>query len=260
MKRIKVKLRGYPGWHIECSAMSMKYLGEHFDIHCGGIDHIPVHHTNEIAQSEGATGKKWVNYWLHGEFLVLDSGKMAKSVGNFITLQTLIDKGFEPLDYRYMCMTAHYRKQLTFSFESLEGAKNSHRRLRERYLEIRKSEGKIDGKKLKKYKEKFLKGVNDDLNIPLALSAVWEAVDDINLNDAEKRFLLEKFDEVLGLNFKEAKEEYIELAGEAKKLFDERENARKEKNWKRADEIRKKLQQMGYQLFDMPEGTRVKKG
>ncbi len=251
--------RGYPGWHIECSAMSMKYLGEHFDIHCGGIDHIPIHHTNEIAQSEGATGKKWVNYWIHGEFLVLETGRMGKSLGNFITLQNLTDQGFDALDYRYMCLTAHYRKQLTFALDALEGAKNSLRRLREKYIEFRKETGKADEKKLKSYKEKFTDAVNDDLNMPQALAVVWEAVDDKNLNGAEKIAVLDDFDKVLGLRLSESKEENVELTGEAKKLVEEREKARKAKDWKKSDELRNKIESLGYELKDTPEGTKVKK-
>jgi len=251
--------RGYPGWHIECSAMAMKYLGEHFDIHCGGIDHIPVHHTNEIAQSEGATGKKWVNYWLHGEFLVLETGRMGKSLGNFVTLQSLIDMGFNPLDYRYFCLNAHYRKQLTFAIDALEGAKNSLRRLREKYVEFKKEAGKIDESNVKKYKEKFLEAINDDLNMPMALAIMWEVVDDTNLNATEKIMLLDDFDRVFGLRLEESKEETVELKGEAKKLFDEREKARKNKDWKKADELRNKLSALGYILVDTPEGTKVKK-
>jgi len=251
--------RGYPGWHIECSAMAMKYLGEHFDIHCGGIDHIPVHHTNEIAQSEGATGKKWVNYWLHGEFLVLETGRMGKSLGNFVTLQSLIDMGFNPLDYRYFCLNAHYRKQLTFAIDALEGAKNSLRRLREKYVEFKKEAGKIDESNVKKYKEKFLEAINDDLNMPMALAIMWEVVDDTNLNATEKIMLLDDFDRVFGLRLEESKEETVELKGEARKLFDEREKARKNKDWKKADELRNKLSALGYILVDTPEGTKVKK-
>jgi cysteinyl-tRNA synthetase len=135
--------RGFPGWHIECSAMSIKYLGEHFDIHCGGVDHIPIHHTNEIAQSEAATGKKpWVNYWLHGEFLILENSRMGKSAGNFITLATLKEKGYDPIVYRYLCLGAHYRKPLTFSFDSLEHAKNSYERLKEIVIKIKEESTK----------------------------------------------------------------------------------------------------------------------
>jgi len=248
--------KGYPGWHIECSAMSMKYLGEHFDIHCGGIDHIPVHHTNEIAQSEGATGKKWVNYWLHGEFLVLETGRMGKSLGNFITIQKLIDQGFGPLDYRYFCLNAHYRKQLTFTVDALEGAKNAFRRLKERYFEFRKSREKADKAKFKKYEDEFLEAVNNDLNMPQALAILWQVVDDSNLNGAEKRFLMEKFDEVLGLNLKNSKEEVVALSPEARKLIEEREKARKARDWKKSDELRNRLKEIGIQVLDTPEGQK----
>ena len=169
---------GYPGWHIECCAMSSKYLGEQFDIHTGGIDHIPVHHTNEIAQAEAAFGKKpWVRYWLHGEFLVMDKGKMSKSSGEFLTLQFLIDKGYDPLAFRFLCLGAHYRKQLMFSWEAMEGASQGYRNLKNRISELKKNEISYDAENKKDfYFKKFLNFVNDDLNIPQALALLNDMI------------------------------------------------------------------------------------
>jgi cysteinyl-tRNA synthetase len=249
--------KGFPGWHIECSVMSIKYLGEHFDIHCGGIDHIPVHHTNEIAQSEAVTGKKWVNYWLHGEFLRISKGKMAKSGENFITLQTLIDKGFDPLDYRYMCLNAHYRSPLSFSFEDLKSAKKGFSKLKERFLEIKKNNKKILNSKLvKKYKNKFLQYINDDLDMPKAMALIWEVVKSKKIGGKERYGLLLDFDKVLGLNLNKVKE--IGLSEDIKKLIKEREKARKLKDYKKADEIREELRKKGIILEDTKQGVRWK--
>ena len=245
---------GWPGWHLECSAMSMKYLGDHFDIHCGGVDHIQVHHTNEIAQSEGATGKKWVNYWLHGEFLVSDKGKMAKSAGEFITLATLIDKGYDPLVYRYFCLTAHYRSKLSFSYDALESAKNSFNSFKERILEIK--ENLASKPKDNDYKWKFADAVADDLNMPIALSVVWDVIKDKDLGNNEKYELLLDFDKVLGFDIKDFKR--TEISGGIQKLVDEREAARKAKDFKKSDEIRDKLKAQGIVLEDTPQGVRWK--
>jgi cysteinyl-tRNA synthetase len=254
---------GFPGWHIECSAMSMKYLGESFDIHCGGIDHIPIHHTNEIAQSEGATGKKFVNYWLHGAFLVMGKKeKMAKSAGNILTLQTLIDKGFDPLDYRYLCLTAHYRSELEFSWESLKAARKSLLKLREKIEEFRekakKEKNESDPKIVKKYQEAFLEAINDDLNMPKALSIVWDLIKTKEKISAKDRLrLLFEFDKVLGLNLEKEKKE--EIPEEIEKLVEEREEARKKGDFKKADEIREKIKSMGYLVEDTKNGPKIKK-
>jgi cysteinyl-tRNA synthetase len=254
---------GYPGWHIECSAMSMKYLGEQFDIHCGGIDHIPIHHTNEIAQSEAATGKKpWVKYWMHGEFLVMDKGKMAKSAGGFITLQTLIDKGYNPLIYRYFCLGAHYRQQLNFSWEGLDGAKNTFVRLKEKVLEIKDNAAKKQGddeEKTHEYDSEFKKAIDDDLSTPLALSTMWSVVRDEEISDREKLRLLLDFDKVLGFGFAAWKRETVKVPAEIQTLLDEREKARKEKNFTSSDELRNKIKTLGYEVSDTPEGQKVRK-
>jgi len=238
--------KGFPGWHIECSAMSMKYLGEHFDIHCGGIDHIPVHHTNEIAQNEGATGKKSVNYWIHGDFLVLDKGKMAKSAGTFITLQTLIDEGFDPLAYRYLNLQTHYRQKLTFSFDSLRAAQNALYNLRD----IISGYGKPKGNSAE-YESKFLEAINDDLNMPKALAVVWDLIKNQNIESSAKKKTLLKFDEVLGLNLNKVKKE--EIPAEVIKLAEKRQEARKNKDWGSADKLRGEIESKGYVVEDQQD-------
>jgi len=249
--------KGWPGWHIECSAMSIKYLGEQFDIHCGGIDHIPVHHTNEIAQSEAATKKHpWVKYWLHSNFLVT-KGKMSKSKGNFIRLTDLIEDNFSPLDFRYLVLTAHYRSQLTFNKKALEGAKNSLTILKNRIKEIK--ENQFSNKtNFEKYKKQFLKAINDDLNTPIALSVLWSVIKDKKLGNKEKVILIKDFDQVLGLNLLEFKKETI--SQEIENLIEKREKARKEKNYVLADKIRLDLEKKGVILEDTSSGVKWRKG
>lgn len=253
---------GYPGWHIECSAMASKYLGSQFDIHCGGIDHISVHHTNEIAQSEAASGKKpWVKYWLHNEFLVLGKGeKMAKSGDNFITLSTLEERSFDPLDYRYLCLGTHYRKPLMFNYEALEGAKISRRKLIDKILEVKSSKAKKSKEnttKQKKYLDQFIKSVNDDLNTPKALAVVWELLKDEKLTDKDKYFLMIKMDSVFGLGLKEIKEEKI--PDNIVKLAKERLRARQNKDWVKSDELRERICSLGYEIGDTKDGYELKK-
>ncbi len=250
---------GYPGWHIECSAMSIKYLGEQFDIHCGGIDHIPVHHTNEIAQSEAAVGKKpWVKYWLHNEFLVLGQNeKMAKSGENFITLTTLVEKGYSPLDYRYFCLGTQYRHPLMFSYEALEGAKIARKRLNERLIELKMEKGKGSSVKQKKYFDQFTAQINDDLNTPQALATMWDLLKDDALSNKDKYALLLKFDAIFGLDFKKIKEEKIPAL--VVKLAEERLRARQNKDWKKSDELRERISQLGYVVGDTKEGFEIKK-
>ena len=249
---------GFPGWHIECSAMSMKYLGESFDIHCGGIDHIPVHHTNEIAQSEAATGKKFVNYWLHNEFVILkDNIKMAKSGENFITLNELIKRNYSPEDYRYLCLTTHYRKPLMFSHEALDGAKNSLQKLKNHILDIKKNKNIKNSTTIKKYEEEFLKVINDDLNTPEALAVLWNLIKDSNISNNSKYKLILDFDKIFGLNLDKIKQEKV--PDEIMKLAEERENARKNKNWKKADQLRFLINKKGYIIEDTKKGYVVKK-
>ncbi len=264
---------GYPGWHIECSAMSMKYLGEQFDIHCGGVDHVPVHHTNEIAQSEAATGRKWVNYWLHAEFLVLAKEKMAKSAGSFLTLASIKEKGFDPLDYRYLCLGAHYRSQLQFSWEALEAAAAGRRGLVERLARLREEAAgqgpEAEGRGLAgseagpdgggSLEQAFLAELADDLNSPRGLAVLWGLLRNPGLPAASRLRGALAMDRVLGLGLQEAREVRGELGPEEQALLEERTRARQAKEWARADALRQELARRGVQVEDTPGGVRWKK-
>ena len=223
---------GYPGWHIECSAMATKYLGKSFDIHCGGIDHIPVHHTNEIAQSESALDvKPWVHYWMHGEFLVVgDSEKMGKSKGNFLTLSFVQEKGYDPLAYRYFCLGTHYRKPLMFSWEAMDSAQNAWKKLQNKVLEL--IEKPTQGKKnAESFIEDFQGAINDDLNMPQALAVVWAMLKDEEVNNKIKYRTLLEFDRVLGLGVESIKK--VNISEEVQILMEKREDARLKKTGKR---------------------------
>ncbi|MCK9554218.1 cysteine--tRNA ligase [bacterium] len=250
--------RGFPGWHIECSAMSVKYLGECIDIHCGGIDHINVHHTNEIAQSEAATGKKWVNFWLHGEFLIMDKGKMSKSAGEFTTLKTLTDKGFDPLDFRYLCLGAHYRTQLAFSYEALESARNGLKNLRRKLAEL---DGMpvagSDNRKKENYRQKFLSLINDDLNIPQALALLWDLIRDETVSPEDRLKLVCEFDEVLGLGIRDNLAKRPNVPEDVHLLLDKRMKARANKDWKESDRLREEVFKKGFKVEDTPGGQKV---
>ncbi len=259
--------RGFPGWHVECSAMSIKYLGEQFDIHTGGVDHIPIHHTNEIAQSEAATGKHpWVRYWIHNEFLVMDRDKMSKSSGEFLRMQTILDKGYDPLVYRYFCLGANYRQQLKFSWDGMDGAANTLNRLKNKVLELKegpateeKEETEYQSDKTEMYMGEFASAVNDDLNTPQALSVMWSVLRDEELNPEEKLALLYRFDQVLGLGFREWQKEKFEVPDDIQKLVDEREKARADKNWDKADALRDRIAEMGFTVKDTPEGPKMER-
>lgn len=243
--------KGFPGWHIECSAMSMKYLGTHFDIHAGGIDHIPVHHTNEIAQSEAATGQKFVNYWLHGNFLQVDGKRMGKSEGNYLTLDELKKLRFEPLDYRYLTLTAHYRSPLHFSIEALKSAANARKHLMgllERAYQIKKMP---DHKAQIEFKNKFLEAVTDDLDIPKALAVLWNYAEKISAKD----FLWA--DKILGLGLGKIKPIKISLA--VKKLLKIREGYRIKKEWENSDKIREEIKKLGFLVEDSATGPIILK-
>jgi len=241
---------GFPGWHLECSAMSMKYLGEHFDIHTGGTDHIAIHHPNEIAQSQGATGKKFVNYWLHGAFLTFKGEKVSKSKGGLYTISELEERGFEPLTYRYFVLTAHYRSQLNFSFENMRNAQNSYHRLKNIIAEI-----KQDNKTNKKYLDDFNKAINNDLDIPKALSILWKLIRDKKA--IGKINAIKEMDKILGLDL--LKKSKLKVPQDIKKLINEREELRKQKNWKAADKIREKIKKLGWYVDDTLEGPKLKK-
>ena len=253
--------RGYPGWHIECSAMSMKYLGEHFDIHCGGIDAIPVHHTNEIAQSEAATGKTWVNYWCHGEFLLMGNAKMSKSSGSFVTLPVLEGEGYDALDYRYFCLTGHYRSQLRFSYEALDAARSARKGIMERIADA-KSEGPAatdPSEKAREYMAAFDEAMENDLNAPKALSILWQMIKDNGLSSSDKLAAAYHMDGILGLGLDKAEKKEETLDAELQALLDERTAAKKAKDYKKADEIRDKLLSMGYAVKDTPAGPVLQK-
>ncbi len=245
---------GFPGWHIECSAMSSKYLGEFFDIHCGGEDHIPVHHTNEIAQTEAAYGTRLANFWMHGYFLQLDNDtRMGKSLGNFIRLQTLIDQGYDPLAYRFFCLSAPYRSKLTFNWESLDGAARSLDRLRNAALEMGEA-----GTAEEDYIHRFAAHINDDLNMPRALALTWDLIKS-NLPKDQKKATLLQFDRVLGLGLADWKPEKEDIPADVQKLIEQRAQARAEKRWKDADALRARVSEMGYEIEDTPKGPRVKR-
>jgi len=253
--------KGYPGWHIECSAMSMKYLGEHFDIHCGGADHPPVHHTNEIAQSEAATGARWVNYWLHGEWLLMEKEKMAKSAGNFTTLATLTDRGYDPLDYRYFCLGAHYRAQLAFGWESLEAARSGRLGIVEK---IRLLLAETSGRSAEPtgtaagYLSDFETHAADDLNMPRCLADLWTLLRDSSVPAAEKLGAAFRMDRILGLGLSETKEQEIALDEETRILVERREKARMQRDFKTADEIRALLLAKGIEVQDSPKGPKLR--
>ena len=244
---------GFPGWHTECVAIGIKYLGIPFDIHCGGIDHISVHHPNEIAQAKAAYGNILANYWLHGEFLILkNDDKMSKSKGNIVTLDNIEN----PLAYRYLCLGAHYRSKLNYSNESLEGAKISLNNLKDRINELDLS-SKAKNLELKKdYDKKFLDYINDDLDMPKALALTWEVFKDNNISDSEKYELVQNFDKILGLNLKQEK---IRIPEEIIELANEREIQRKNKNYQKSDDLRKIIEQKGYIIKDEENGFVIKK-
>lgn len=256
----------YPGWHLECSTMGRRFLGEEFDIHTGGVDHIPTHHENEIAQSKGATGKIPAHVWMHCEYLQVDGGKMSKSLGNTYTISQLQEKGISPLAFKLFCFTAHYRNKLNFTFEGAYGAQKALERLYDSYIKNANGVDDVDEDIIKEYEERFLAYINDDMNMPGAMSVVWEIA-----RNAKKSIkfadLLLKFDKVLGLDMKNAEnyllefkhEESEELPEEIKALVEERKQARAEKNWAKSDEIRDRIISLGYSIKDTKDGIIVKK-
>lgn len=253
----------YPGWHLECSAMSRKYLGEVFDIHTGGVDHIPTHHENEIAQSKGAFGKIPAKTWMHVEFLQVDGGKMSKSLGNVYTITQLEEKGIEPLAYKLFCYTAHYRTKLNFTFDGVMASQKALNRLRESYIKHLNGNDKIEEEFLKESKNKFLDAINDDLNMPLAMGIVWEIARNEKKSSELSELLLE-FDKVLGLDLKNS-EKYLKkqaetnIPQEVKELLEKRKVARIEKNWELSDKIRDEINNKGYIVKDTKEGMTIEK-
>lgn len=253
---------GYPGWHIECSTMSKKYLGDVFDIHTGGVDHIPVHHENEIAQSEALEDKKTVDYWMHGEFMLVNNGKMSKSLGNTYRISQLEEMGYTALDFRYFCLNAHYRKKLNFTFEGLDAAKKSYERLLGALYQHKTSPKSTDEEKLARYKKEFEDAINDDLNIPMALGVLWKMVREEKSKDIYKLAL--DMDKVFGLSLDKAKavesdETESDIPDEVTALVNERSEAKKAKNYALADEIRAKISALGYAVTDTKDGVKITK-
>lgn len=243
---------GFPGWHIECSVMSRKYLGQPFDIHTGGIDHIPTHHTNEIAQSEAAYGVPLANLWMHGEFLLVQEGRMGKSEGNLITLSEVEKRGFHPLAYRYFTLGAHYRSKLNFTWEAVGAAQNALLGLYDTVREWKKPRGKAG-----EYEKRFQAALSDDLNMPEALAVMWELVKSDLPSSAKAKTLL-RFDEVLGLDLKQYVAKPLKVPAAVQQLVEEREEARKAKNWALSDELRKKIEVAGFVVEDTPDGPRAR--
>ena len=245
---------GYPGWHIECSGISIKYLGEQLDIHCGGVDNIFPHHTNEIAQSESFLSHPWCKYWFHVEHLNDESGKMSKSKGKTLTVDTLIENGYDPLSYRFLCLQSHYRKQLTFSYSSLDGAENAYKKLKNRVLSLSK-EGEVDTEAFNTYKNNFVSYLEDDINTANAISVIYDVLK-ANTNDLTKYELIKDFDKVLGLGLTTETNNTIQVDIEfINSKIEERNEAKKNKNYELADQIRNELLEMGIILKDTREGT-----
>ena len=246
---------GYPGWHIECSGISMRYLGEYLDIHCGGVDNIFPHHTNEIAQSESYLGHKWCNYWVHGEHLNDKDGKMSKSKGEFLTVSLLESKGYNSLSYRFMCLQSHYRKVLEFSYDALDNSTNAYNKLRSKISDI-KENGDIDLDGSSKYMNQFKNALENDLNTSAALTTLYDVLKS-DLNNTTKLYLTKKFDEVLGLNLcvKEELEIDSQLEQYIKNKIEERNIAKKNKDYSLADQIRDELKEQGIIIKDTREGT-----
>ena len=253
---------GYPGWHIECSCISLKYLGEHLDIHCGGVDNIFPHHTNEIAQTESYIGHKWCNYWVHTEHLNDQSGKMSKSHGDFLTVDLLINKGYNPLAYRLFCLQSHYKKQLVFTYESLDIANNTYNKILSKVRSLKKDDSPISKEEFDKYNEKFKQALSDNLNTSNALTVLFDVLKS-DLNDNTKLSLVESFDKVLSLDL--LKEEPADLSQKdtidadlvsyIEDMIEKRNTAKKNKDYALADTIRKELQDKGIILKDTREGT-----
>ena len=252
----------YPGWHIECSAMGQKYLGEQFDIHTGGIDLIPTHHENEIAQSKGACGKIPANYWLHGEYLLINGGKMSKSLGNVYLIKDIKDRGYDPIVYKLLCYSCSYRIKLNFTWEGMEATSKSLERLRNGYKIHKEGKEKLDEedrKKLEEIEHNFHEAINDDMNMPLAMSYVWEAVR-YSKKSQEVADLLLKFDTVLGLKIDKAPEqENLEIPQDVLDLMGQRKQARQEKNWAESDRLRDLIKEKGYEVKDTKDGMNISK-
>ena len=250
----------YPGWHIECSAMSKKYLGEQFDVHTGGIDLIPTHHENEIAQSKGICGKIPANYWLHGEYLLINGGKMSKSLGNVYLIKDIIEKGYDPIVYKLFSYSCHYRNKLNFTWEAIDSTAKSLERLRNGYKAHLNGKDEVKDEIINQFEERFHKAINDDLNMPAAMGIVWEVIRHENKSPDLAKLLL-KFDTVLGIKIDEDTKlsNKEQIPEEIMNLVQEREEARKSKDWNKSDELRDLINSKGYDIKDTNQGTEVKR-
>ena len=246
----------YPGWHIECSAMGQKYLGEQFDIHTGGIDLIPTHHENEIAQSKGYCGKVPANYWLHGEYLLIDGGKMSKSLGNVYLLKDIIDRGYNPLTYKLFSYSSHYRNKLNFTWEGMDAAEKSLERLKNGYKLHLRGTDEVKDEIVNQYEERFHKAINDDLNMPLVMGVVWEVVRNEKKSPKLANLLLD-FDKVLGLKIDEEDKKQENIPEEILNLVRERKVARENKNWEESDRLRDLINSKGYNVKDTKDGMEI---
>jgi cysteinyl-tRNA synthetase len=247
--------KGFPGWHIECSAMAQKYLGDWFDIHCGGEDHIPVHHTNEIAQTEARVGTHLANFWMHGYFLLLSDSKMAKSAGEFLRVASLVERGYDPLAFRYLCLTGHYRSQLNFTWEALDAAQTGLDRMRQGFFALPHDSSAAPDVRLT---GRFADEINDDLNLPRALAVAWETLRG-DVAPAVKRATLAKFDDVLGLRLSTWRPEAVAVPADIEALAGARAAARKAKDFAEADRLRAKLADQGWEMEDRPDGYTLKR-
>ena len=257
---------GFPGWHIECSAMSMKYLGKHFDIHVGGQEHIKVHHTDEIAQSEPIVGKPWVNYWVHYEWLLSKDGKMSKSSGDFLTVQDLIERGYDPMAYRYMLLMGHYRQPLDFSFEALDAAANGYKSMVRKVAEFAKDKdgAPIDKNMFDAWHDKMLSAISDNMKTAETLVVVHELIKDANVNASTKFALFEFIDRLLGLQFIDRAKKLTDAESETAPaeivaLADARTAAKAARDWARADELRAQIDAAGWTVVDTRDGAKLVK-
>ncbi len=248
----------YPGWHIECSAMGQKYLGEQFDIHTGGIDLIPTHHENEIAQSKGACGKIPANYWIHGEYLLINNGKMSKSLGNVYLIKDIIERGYDALVYKLFSYSCHYRNKLNFTWDGIDAASKSLERLKNGYQAHKNGNDDVEDNKIEELERRFHEAINDDLNMPLAMGVVWETVRYDKKSPKIAQLLL-KFDTVLGLKIDEEQKQEIQIPKEILDLVEKRKQARQEKNWEEADRLRDLIKENGYEVKDTKEGMDISK-
>ena len=250
---------GFPGWHIECSAMSMKYLGKTIDIHTGGIDHIPVHHENEIAQSEAANGVQFVHYWMHYHFLQVEGQKMSKSLGNFFTIKDITKRGIHPMAFRLLLLQSHYRQPMNFTWVSVESVNEAYKKMKKYISELKKNpdEEKIHSVQEQKYKHLFIDAISNDLQTSIAIATLWTMLKDSQIPDFEKRTLVEDFDKVLGLNLLK-EEKATNIPQEIIDLAQQRKQAKAQKEYAKADELRKQMEEKGYKIEDVKDGYKLR--